>query len=177
MAQRVHVTKLLSPHAGVPFVCPGESMDAGLSRSEMAHQGVMGFALLLLVIVTCEVPRTEVRWAQQHHHHLLGFKSFWGPSSPDTHGCCLFLRWSLNIIVWTGQGVEQWVIRKIVTTCGHPQWPLFRITALVASGKPFIGALGVSPTWPKMILTAALVKSGCGSFYISKETEISYTSS
>lgn len=92
MAQRVHVTKLLSPHAGVPFVCPGESMDVGLSRSEMAHQGVMGFALLLLVIVSVKFPEVRPAEPNSSHHHLLGFKSFWGPSSPDTHGCCLFLR-------------------------------------------------------------------------------------
>lgn len=104
-------------------------------------------------------------WNSQNwtsHDHLLEFKpsSFWGPFLPPAPECCLFLRGSLNIIALTGQGVEEWVIRKTVTTCGHPHWPLFRITALVASGKPFIGALGVSPTWPRMILSSSKIRCG-----------------
>lgn len=127
----------------------------------------------------CEIPRTEARWARQQSRSPAWIQpsSFWGPSSPPAPTCCLFLRGSLNIILLTGQGVEEWVIRKTVTTCGHPHWPLFRITALVASGKPFIGVLGVSLTGPRMILSAAPAKSAFGSFYISKETLISCWSS
>lgn len=141
--------------------------------------GCDGLALLLPVIRSVKFPELRPAEPNSSHDHLLEFKpsSFWGPSSPPAPECCLFLRGSLNIIALNGQGVEEWVIRKTVTTCGHPHWPLFRITALVASGKPFIGALGVSPTWPRMILSAAPAKSAMGSFYISKETQIFYCSS
>lgn len=80
----------------------------------------------------CEIPRTK---PGSIHDHLLEFKPsfFWGlslshfPKEPihlnPVTVYCLILLWSLNIIVLTGQRVEQWVIRKTVTTCGHPQWP------------------------------------------------------
>lgn len=58
-------------------------MDTGLSRSEMAHQGVMGFSLLFLVIVSVKFPEQRLTEPDSSHDHLLKFKPspFWGPSS------------------------------------------------------------------------------------------------
>lgn len=50
-------------------------VDAGLSRSEMAHQGVMGFAVLVMAIIS--VKFSELRLATQpdcSHSRLSEFR-------------------------------------------------------------------------------------------------------
>lgn len=113
MAERVNIAKLWSPHGwGGPWLPWGEHvfMDAGLSRSEMAHQGAMGFARLVVAFVSVKFP--ELSWAARpgsspNHLHLSLY-----PQShlsevlsclvPQTSKYWIFLQWSLNIIIFIG---------------------------------------------------------------------------
>lgn len=58
-------------------------VEAGLSGSEMAHQGVMGFALLVMAIVGVKFPELRLATqpgstrAQKLHRQREGMETFW----------------------------------------------------------------------------------------------------